>query len=456
MTSRRAAPKQQCKVTSTQEDFVHECTCNVALKQFRKDMRQLESNTRSCSCQNTKPCNKTTQSNRGNRTTPMKSKPASKPAPQTPSKNKTWFEVLADSPRKPKEKVEVNGCDSSCKYSSIFSHLVAPKSDDDAKNGKIKQFGLLMDILYKKIQQTNDHELVNIVNEINNVMYSSNAQQNKVSSSQSYENSKYNSNVQDQRYILRRKLLEMEKPVEKPVKQKDDIKLKALAKLLENMQSVNEKTETHQESLKHLSELIEKLYKENKALNEQKDNRIALESKLSSAITENRYLKERVHLLENECKRSHEEITNLKNRVGRIRETITRKIDFEVNPELDHHSITLDLDDTVATVPSCHENFDALIRPASSSPARSIDYQVKQDRLKRTEDDDSGIQSNAQDNERRSRKVPSSYKNAILALQATVQKAMEEFKLDTKLHDVTLDLSDATCKRSLSPINLNS
>lgn len=58
-------------------------------------------------------------------------------------------------------------------------------------------------------------------------------------------------------------------------------------------------------------------------LSELKDNRIALESKLSSTITENKYLKERVQLLEIECRRSHrlleakeEEISNLKNRVG--------------------------------------------------------------------------------------------------------------------------------------------
>lgn len=134
--------------------------------------------------------------------------------------------------------------------------------------------------------------------------------------------------------------------VENPNRDTDDIKLKALVKLLENMQSVNEKTEIQQESLKHLTEVINKLCKENKVgiqidfeklmnieidikisnfqmLNELKDNRIALESKLASFITENKYLKERVQLLENECKRSYhlletkdQEINNLKNRVG--------------------------------------------------------------------------------------------------------------------------------------------
>lgn len=141
---------------------------------------------------------------------------------------------------------------------------------------------------------------------------------------------------------------------------------------------------------------------------------------------------------------------------SQIRETITRKIDFGVHPEFDQHSVTLDLDDTVATVPSCHETFDALIRPASSSPARSIDYPAKQNRLKRIEDDDSGIQSNTQNTKNSSRKLPSNYKNAILELKDNVAKAMEEFKLDTKLHDASLDLSDATYKCSLSSLNFNS
>lgn len=54
------------------------------------------------------------------------------------------------------------------------------------------------------------------------------------------------------------------KRVEKQNKELDDIKLKALVKLLENMQSVNQKTEVHQESLKKLTELITRLCKENK------------------------------------------------------------------------------------------------------------------------------------------------------------------------------------------------
>lgn len=81
---------------------------------------------------------------------------------------------------------------------------------------------------------------------------------------------------------------------------------------------------------------------------------------------------------------------------------------------------------------------------------------MKQKPLKRAEDDDSGIQSNAQDNERHSRKLPTNYKNAILELKDNVKRAMEEFKLDTRLNDVSLDLSDATYKCSLSSLNLNS
>lgn len=202
MTGRRTGSKQSCKVSSTQDDFVHECTCNVALKQFRKDIKQLETNTRACDCQNVKNSKKNTQTtSRISRATPVKGRTTtSKTLPQTPSKNKTWFEVLAESPKKPgKEKNEVGGCDSSCKYVSIFSNLVVPKQNEESRPGKAKQFGLLMDILYKKIYETSmhcickfltvlinsvhyyhfldDRELVNIVNEINNVVLSSKHQE---------------------------------------------------------------------------------------------------------------------------------------------------------------------------------------------------------------------------------------------------------------------------------------
>lgn len=157
MTSRRTTSKQSCKVSSTQPDkFVHECTCNVALKQFRKDIKQLESNTRSCNCPNIKPCRKHVQPCKTKQMTPIKGKQAtSKSVPQTPTKNKTWFEVLAESPKKPaKERNEINGCDSSCKYAAIFSNTGVTRYDEKSKTNKIKQFDLLMDILSKKLQET--------------------------------------------------------------------------------------------------------------------------------------------------------------------------------------------------------------------------------------------------------------------------------------------------------------
>lgn len=138
----------------------------------------------------------------------------------------------------------------------------------------------------------------------------------------------------------------------------------------------------------------------------------------------------------------------------KIRETITKKIDFGMHPEFNERSITLDLDDTVASVPSRHESFDALIRPASSSPTPNVDHASKDNKPKRPEDDDSGIQSNAQD-DRNSRKLPNNYKHAILELKDNIRKAMDEFKLDTRLQDATLDLSDATYKCSLSSLNFN-
>lgn len=74
------------------------------------------------------------------------------------------------------------------------------------------------------------------------------------------------------------------------------------------------------------------------------------------------------------------------------------------------------------------------------------------------EDEDSGIQTNAQENEkeRKKGKVPANnYRDAITELKDNVEKAMEEFRLDSKLNDVLLDLSDVTYKCSISSLNLN-
>lgn len=141
-----------------------------------------------------------------------------------------------------------------------------------------------------------------------------------------------------------------------------------------------------------------------------------------------------------------------------IRVRIDGKIDSGINYDMDEASFELhnlhSLNDTIASLPKNNESFDLSVRPASSSPIEDMEKWKDRNGIHRVEDDDSGIQSNPLENSKlRNQNIQSAARIQTLSeLNENVKKTMRSFQSDLKLQDLSLNLSDATYKLSLSSL----
>lgn len=130
-----------------------------------------------------------------------------------------------------------------------------------------------------------------------------------------------------------------------------------------------------------------------------------------------------------------------------IKGKIANKLDSGIKYDLEDPPFEFDLEDTLPGVPSNNQSFDAPIRPASSSPTDGVLQKWKNRSLDGRPEEDGGVQPPL----RETRKSPDNVKaeasirtRVLTDLKNNVKKTVEEFELDMKFDDESLNLSDTT------------